>query len=61
VDGGFLGRIDPATLRAELRQAIASLKPGQISSPFKLGQNYAIVKLLTASDVASRGAVQQER
>jgi tetratricopeptide (TPR) repeat protein len=60
-DGGFLGSVNPATLRIELRQAIASLKPGQISNLFRLGQNYAVVKLLTASEVADKEALEQER
>lgn len=61
VDGGFLGRVDPATLRPELRMAIASLEPGQFSKSFRVGQDYAIVKLLAASEVENRAAVEQER
>src|SRR5580658_2604680 len=31
IDGGFLGRIDPATLRPELREALQGLRPGELS------------------------------
>src|SRR5450755_3437591 len=35
-DGGFLGKIDPASLRAELRDALRGVQPGQLSKVVKL-------------------------
>lgn len=31
VDGGLLGRVDPATLRAELRDALQGMRPEDLS------------------------------
>src|ERR1700722_14328506 len=31
-DGGFLGKIDPAALRSELRDGLPAVQPGQIPS-----------------------------
>src|SRR5436305_2085955 len=36
LDGGFLGNVDPTSLRAELRDALHNVEPGQISAVFKL-------------------------
>ena len=35
-DGGFLGKIDPASLRAELRDALRAVNPGS----FRRSSNY---------------------
>lgn len=59
--GGFLGAVDPATLRPELREAIKSLKPGQISSVIKVPDGYVIVKLLPAGELANMDEVDRER
>lgn len=45
VDGGSLGKVDPATLRPELRDALRGLRPGQPSLPVKLPSGYAILIL----------------
>jgi tetratricopeptide (TPR) repeat protein len=41
--GGDLGIVDPATLRAELREALRDLAPGQPSSPAPIPSGYAIL------------------
>jgi tetratricopeptide (TPR) repeat protein len=52
IDGGFLGRIDPATLRPELREALQGLRPGELSGIVKLPSGYAVLKVLPESDLA---------
>ena len=52
VDGGLLGKVDPATLRQELRDALQNLQPGQISAVVKLPSGYAFVKVLTDAEAA---------
>jgi VCBS repeat protein/PPIC-type peptidyl-prolyl cis-trans isomerase-like protein/ASPIC/UnbV protein len=61
VDGGLLGAVDPATLRAELRAAIQSLSPGQLSQVFRLPSGFAIVKVLPANEVAGLESAQRAR
>src|SRR5580658_9795385 len=39
-DGGLLGKIDPSTLRAELRDALRGVQPGQISKVVKIPSGY---------------------
>ena len=45
-DGGYLGALDPATLRSELRDVIRQLKPGQVSGVIPLSSGFAILKVL---------------
>ena len=40
-DGGFLGKIDPASLRAELRDALRGVQPGQLSKIVRIPSGYA--------------------
>ena len=47
--GGNMGRLDPATLRAELREALKGVAPGQITGVVKFSEGYAILKVLPAS------------
>ena len=49
-DYGYLGKVDLATLRPELRAALAGLKPGQITSPVKVPGGYAILMVLQDSE-----------
>src|SRR5262249_43178452 len=44
--GGYLGRLDPSTLRSELRDAAIGLKPGDLSGVIKLPSGYAILRRL---------------
>jgi tetratricopeptide (TPR) repeat protein len=54
-DGGFLGKIDPASLRAELRDGLRSVQPGQLSKIVKLPSAYAILQVLTEAEAADLG------
>ncbi len=46
--GGYLGEVDPTTLRPELREALASLKPGEFSSVLQVATGFVILKVLPA-------------
>ena len=61
VDGGLLGKVDPASLRAELRSAIAGLAPGRLSSVFRLPSGFAIAKVLPESELAGIESVERAR
>src|ERR1017187_3359973 len=54
LDGGFLGNVDPTTLRAELRDALQGLERGRISRVFKLPAGSAIRKALDRGEVWDR-------
>src|SRR5215470_9933188 len=47
--GGYMGRMDPASLRPELREALAGVGPGQISAVTRIPLGYAILKVLPES------------
>src|SRR5215472_11901 len=49
-DFGYLGKVDPATLRPELREALRGLVPGQTTGVVKVPGGYAILKVLPASE-----------
>jgi tetratricopeptide (TPR) repeat protein len=53
LDGGYMGDVDPSSLRAELRTVLAGLKPGWTSRIFQLPNGFAIVKMLERSEVAA--------
>ena len=47
-DGGYLGMVDPGNLRAELRNAMASLQPGGLSGIVRIPAGYALLKISSA-------------
>src|SRR5579859_3161508 len=47
-DGGYLGAVNPANLRAELRNAVEQTSPGQISEIVPMPSGYAIIKVLAS-------------
>jgi tetratricopeptide (TPR) repeat protein len=49
-DYGYLGKVDIATLRPELREALKGLAPGQITSAIMVPGGYAILKVLPNSE-----------
>jgi ASPIC and UnbV/FG-GAP-like repeat/PPIC-type PPIASE domain len=49
-DGGYMGQIDPSTLRAELRDALHGIVPGKTTGIVHLPSGYAIVKVLDGSE-----------
>jgi tetratricopeptide (TPR) repeat protein len=51
-DGGYMGRVDPAALRPELREALKEIAPGQITGVIKVPTGFAILKVLSADDSA---------
>jgi len=45
-EGGYLGKLDPANLRRELREAVQGVAPGQVSGIVRIPSGYAILKVL---------------
>jgi len=45
-DGGYVGEMDPTSLRAELKEAMIGLRPGVVTNPVKLPAGYAILEVL---------------
>ncbi len=50
--GGFMGRMDPAALRPELRDALKGVDPGQLSPITRIPSGYAILKVIPESAAA---------
>jgi tetratricopeptide (TPR) repeat protein len=48
-DGGYLGKIDPDQLRAELRRAINEHKAGELSDVVQLPEGYAVLTVLKSA------------
>ena len=61
LDGGFLGNVDPTTLRAELRDALQGLERGRISRVFKLPAGFAILKVLEPGEVSDLENTEKAR
>ncbi len=59
VDGGFLGKIDPNSLRAELRDALRGVQPGQLSKIVKISSGYAILQVMTETEAADLGSTDR--
>ncbi len=60
-DGGLMGDVDPAQLRAEMRDALHGVEPGSISPVFKLPGGFGIVKVMRANEVAELEEVERIR
>jgi len=58
-DGGFLGKIDPASLRPELRDALRGVQPGQFSKIVRIPSGYAILEVLTEAEAADLGSADR--
>jgi ASPIC and UnbV/FG-GAP-like repeat/PPIC-type PPIASE domain len=58
-DGGFLGKIDPTSLRAELKDALRGLQPGQLSKVVKLPSGFAVLQVLTETEAADLGSTDR--
>jgi len=61
LDGGLLGKVDPSTLRQEIRTAVQGLAPGQTSPVFRLSSGFAIVKVLMPDELAGIAESQRAR
>lgn len=48
--GGFMGRMNPAALRLELRDALKGVAPGQLSGIARIPSGYAILKVIPESE-----------
>jgi tetratricopeptide (TPR) repeat protein len=59
VDGGFLGKIDPASLRPELRDALRGVELGQLSKIVKIPSGYAILQVMTETEAADLGSADR--
>jgi tetratricopeptide (TPR) repeat protein len=58
--GGFIGNVAPSALRAELRDALKGVGPGQVTAVVHIPSGYAILKIMVnrgnaASDNAASG------
>jgi len=49
--GGYMGTIDPSMLRAELKEALTGVAPGQVSPIVHIPEGYAILKVLPPDSV----------
>jgi tetratricopeptide (TPR) repeat protein len=56
--GGYMGQLVPAALRAEFRDALKGVGPGQVTGVIKFSEGYAILKVLPP---AGAGASQISR
>jgi len=45
-DGGYMGKVDPGSLRPELREALKDLTPGQASQVTTIPTGYAILRVV---------------
>src|SRR6516162_9495825 len=61
LDGGLLGKVDPSTLREEIRTALRGLAPGQMSPVFRIPSGFAIVKVLAPDELAGIAESQRAR
>src|SRR3954470_19821655 len=61
VDGGLLGKVDPATLRSELRDSIRNVAPGQLSAVVRIPSGFAIVKVLPDGELTEIDSAQLAR
>jgi tetratricopeptide (TPR) repeat protein len=59
--GGYMGVLDPLTLRAELRDALAGLQPGQITGVIRLPSGYAILKVVAGEASSASKAADPAR
>jgi hypothetical protein len=50
--GGYLGAVEPATLRPELREALKGVGPGQVTGAIAVGSGYVILKVLPGNPPA---------
>jgi tetratricopeptide (TPR) repeat protein len=61
LDGGLLGKVDPSTLREEIRTALRGLAPGRISPVFRMPSGFAIVKVLAPTELTGIAESQRAR
>ena len=59
--GGYMGIMDPAMLRPELRDAVATLKAGEVSGIVHISSGYAILKVLSPYSVSEMEIADRNR
>ena len=59
--GGYMGRVDPSTLRQELRKALTGLAPGQTTPVVELPSGFAVVKVVTEASIAETESATRAR
>ena len=59
--GGYMGKLDPSSLRPELRNALNGLAPGQISPIVQIPSGYAILKVVTAASISQAESATRDR
>jgi tetratricopeptide (TPR) repeat protein len=59
IDGGFLGKIDPTSLRPELRDGLRGVEPGQFSKIVKIPSGYAVLQVMTETEAADLGSADR--
>jgi hypothetical protein len=51
--GGYLGALDPTTLRPELQAGLKGVQPGQITPVIRIPTGYAVLRVVPHSEAAS--------
>jgi tetratricopeptide (TPR) repeat protein len=59
-DGGNMGRLDPAMLRPELRDALQGVAPGQFTRAVKTNSGYAILQIVPPSESKTQQNTAQQ-
>jgi tetratricopeptide (TPR) repeat protein len=59
--GGYMGTVDPATLRSELKEALTGVGREQLSAIAHIPEGYAILKVLSSSDVRAMEEAAEAR
>ena len=49
-DGGYMGQLDPSSLRAELRDALQGVGVGQLTAVVRVASGYAILKVIAPGE-----------
>jgi hypothetical protein len=52
-DGGYMGQVDPGTLRSELRDALQGVAVGQVTAITHVPSGYAILKVLPVVEASA--------
>ena len=58
-DGGYMGEVDPSSLRPEIRDALRGLSPGQLTPIVKLPTGFAVLKVLAGAEAPAASTAPQ--
>jgi hypothetical protein len=59
--GGYMGKLDPSSLRSELSHALAGLAPGQITPIVQIPSGYAILKVVSEASITETESATRAR